>query len=141
MLNPEEERELERELAYEQQQQEQEAREARASAGDEEAGRAGKKTTETLLAAERVMEALEVAEKDKDRRPGDTPNPLILAYRCSNGSEYLRHVVNSVRSRCVHVTGMRAPAITAAARGRSPVAWMWFACWEPSMDSPATRLP
>jgi len=67
MLNPEEEREMEREHAYEQEQEEQEAREARAQGGDAEAARAGKKSAETVLAAEKIMEAIELADKDRDR--------------------------------------------------------------------------
>ena len=98
MLNPDEEREMEREAAYDKEQAEQESREARAAAGSAEAGRAGKKSTETVLAAERIMEALEVADADAGRMPATAPNPIISAYNCANGSEYLRHVVASVRA-------------------------------------------
>jgi hypothetical protein len=100
MLNPEEEAEFERERAYEEAQAEADARVDRAQKGDSEATAAGKKSTETLKAAEQLMEAIDIADADALRGPGDAANPLITAFRAKNGSDYLRLVMDKVCEAC-----------------------------------------
>ncbi|CCG81673.1 WD domain protein [Taphrina deformans PYCC 5710] len=100
----EEEREKELEEIYENQLAETLQRTDMDDNEDEEAGRAGQSTTETLMAGEKIMEALEIAdgdrlmmieyEKEKIHRPNLTVpqrNPVLLV---QNNVSAERHVLN-----------------------------------------------
>ena len=57
---------------------------------DKEAGRAGQTTTETLMAGEKLMEALDIGESDRIMRESNMTNPLLNALNVSAE----RHVLN-----------------------------------------------
>lgn len=96
IINLEEEQELEREKAYEAQQAEQEAKYAKIESEQTEASLAGKQSTETLDAAERLMTALDIAVKEADKTD-EAPHPILAALRLM-GSEYLMREVDKIRS-------------------------------------------
>eukprot|EP00053_Salpingoeca_punica_P016262 m.152757 g.152757 ORF g.152757 m.152757 type:complete len:480 (+) comp16922_c0_seq3:1287-2726(+) len=98
ILNPEEEREVEREAANDLEEAQTEARRARALGKDEEAGPASKRTAETLKAAERLMEALDLAEADAVRARDDPKNPILVAMGDITGSDYVLQTLDKIRS-------------------------------------------
>eukprot|EP00045_Choanoeca_perplexa_P011851 m.127069 g.127069 ORF g.127069 m.127069 type:complete len:887 (+) comp15791_c0_seq6:95-2755(+) len=98
MLNVEEEMELEREAEYEQEQAEREGIEARAQADDDEAGKATKRSAESLKAADKLLEALTLVIEEDAKGPGAPVNPIFLAFRVNTGLDYLRHTLETVPS-------------------------------------------
>ena len=101
-------------------QAEREGIEARANADDDEAGKATKRSAESLKAADKLLEALTLVIEEDAKGPGnagcdlllccllaltfavDAPvNPIFLAFRVKTGLDYLRHTLETVPSRWV----------------------------------------
>eukprot|EP00041_Stephanoeca_diplocostata_P026325 m.707758 g.707758 ORF g.707758 m.707758 type:complete len:973 (+) comp22936_c1_seq3:138-3056(+) len=100
LINLEEERELEREQQQEQEDIASEAAAARARAmqdGDE-ADRAGKRNIETMKAADKLIEAIELVEIEESKAPGDAPNPLLIAYGNISPEDYLERTIGKIPS-------------------------------------------
>lgn len=97
ILNIEEERENEREKAYEASQAEDEAKYAKIESEQVEATLPGKKSAETIDAADRLMEALDLVAKEEQKSADDTPNPILKALNLT-ASEYLLRELERVRS-------------------------------------------
>ncbi|KAM4608896.1 WD repeat-containing protein 3 [Polymixia lowei] len=118
----EEEREMEREAEFEES----------LAKGDEpvvpgetkgEAAPAGKKTVETVKAAERIMEALELyrdenrkmeehkyaCENAKQQLPPPKPNPILVAFGNISPSRYVLDVIKKVRSSELEVSLLVLP--------------------------------
>ncbi|TSV41637.1 WD repeat-containing protein 3 [Bagarius yarrelli] len=88
-----------------------------------EAEPAGKKTVETVKAAERIMEALELYREESKKLeehkaackmagkelPPPTMNPILLAYGCASPSRYVLDVLKKVRSSELEVSLLVLP--------------------------------
>eukprot|EP00730_Choanoeca_flexa_P002941 TRINITY_DN11236_c0_g1_i1.p1 TRINITY_DN11236_c0_g1~~TRINITY_DN11236_c0_g1_i1.p1 ORF type:complete len:887 (+),score=245.99 TRINITY_DN11236_c0_g1_i1:1629-4289(+) len=98
MLNVDEELELERDAEYEREQAEREAMEARANADEDEAGKATKRSAESMKAADKLLEALQLVIEEDAKGPDAPVNPIFLAFRATNSLDYLRHTLESVPS-------------------------------------------
>ncbi|KAF8592773.1 WD40 repeat-like protein [Ramaria rubella] len=66
-----------------------------------EATAVGKQTTETLLAGERIMEALDLADAER-AQPADVPRNPVLAALNQGPEEYVLQVVEKVSSTALH---------------------------------------
>eukprot|EP01147_Barroeca_monosierra_P000727 gene727-4020_t len=111
MLNVEEEQSISRELNYEIEQTEQEAREFRAKTKEDEVAVAGKRSSETLKAADRLIEAIHLAVEE-DAKGGSQfhkswlmlqiidsgVHPMFLANNCKNGLQYVQTVLEKTPS-------------------------------------------
>lgn len=60
-----------------------------------------KQTTETLMAGERIVEALDLADAER-ARPADVPRNPVLAALDQGPEEYVLHVVEKVSSTALH---------------------------------------
>jgi len=69
---------------------------------NEEVSHAGKQTMETVKAAERIMEAIELykeeTEKQKDDGANYDPHPILKAYQSSSPCRYVLDVLSKVKS-------------------------------------------
>eukprot|EP00039_Didymoeca_costata_P011043 m.151691 g.151691 ORF g.151691 m.151691 type:complete len:894 (+) comp15042_c0_seq2:206-2887(+) len=101
ILNLEEEREIEREAQYNKDQMEREAMEARAKSKknqEQDADLPGRRTVETLKAADLLVESIELAEIEETKGPDDAPNPILLAYGGISATAYVLRCLNKITS-------------------------------------------
>lgn len=97
LINLEEERENEREQEQDQEAADDEAAYARARARTEEADLPSKQNVETLKAADRIVEAIELVEIEMSKESGDAPNAILMAYKLT-AEEYLLREISRVPS-------------------------------------------
>lgn len=101
----EEEREQEREQEYEESLAQNTERVIPGEADAAEAVKAGKKTLETVKAAERLMEAIELYKEETEKMAGDcsakeahSSHPVLVAYGNITPSRYVLDVLRKIRS-------------------------------------------
>jgi len=99
LLNLDEEKEIAREADQERVEAEEEAAVARAQrAKGDDADLPGKRSTETLKAADRVLEAMELVELEAGKSKSEQPDLMLVAYGGITAEDYLLKVLNQVTS-------------------------------------------